>query len=168
MATRKRKPTRKRTTKRTARKAPRQTTGSRKKTLQKAALIGGAGFIGYHLLKGNEASALPPIERERGITLSENDLDKKVSKEPVLPGIPSYTGSSSFPMRQGVTGILVKNLQRALLIKGGPEAAAHIQRTSMKPNGDVDGIFGPGTMAALQAAGWPYPINSQTYHAIVE
>lgn len=98
----------------------------------------------------------------------------KRSLEPEIPtpALPDNTqaivrsNSNSFPLKRRSKGEVVKMLQNALLAIGG-QAAAHIQASSIKPDGTPDGIFGSGTEKALKAAGYPVTVSESTFSKLI-
>lgn len=110
------------------------------------ALLGG-GYLAYTFIKNKAATS-------RGDVII-NHLPPAV-KEVV------QQNKSNFPLSTGAKGSLVKMLQSALLARGG-KAAEAIRSTSIKPNGEPDGVFGPGTVKALLAAGLPAIVSESTF-----
>ncbi len=77
----------------------------------------------------------------------------------VTSSLPSTTFTTAnkmtpagFPLKKGTRGQFVKDLQNALLKRGGTAGAF------IRSSGGADGIFGPGTEKALKAAGIPKTI----------
>ena len=99
-------------------------------------LLGG-GYLVYNLLQDINASKRSTVQP---VVNQEVKQIIQVNKE-------------SFPLKNGSKGNLVAMLQKALIAMGG-QAASHIRSTSIKPNGEVDGVFGRGTENALEAAGY--------------
>ena len=114
------------------------------------ALLGG-GYLAYTFIKNRAATGrgdviinhLPPVVKQ---AVEQN--------------------KSSFPLTTGAKGSLVKMLQSALLAMGG-KAAEAIKATSIKPNGEPDGIFGQGTIKALLAAGLPAMVSESTFTQLI-
>lgn len=81
-----------------------------------------------------------------------------------LPALPapshssSSTTSTSFPLKKGSSGNLVKNLQLALIRKYG---------NSILPQYGADGDFGSETVSALTSKGLPTVLDSEAYTQIV-
>lgn len=83
-----------------------------------------------------------------------------------IPSLPPPTNSSStsssvsssFPLKKGSSGSLVKNLQKALIKKYG---------ASILPKYGADGGFGSETLTALASKGLPTTIDSDTYTQII-
>lgn len=119
------------------------------------ALLGG-GYLLYNYLQDRQA-----MQRTGPLLPTSLPSVPRV----VLP--PSAaSGSSSFPLKRGSKGELVRMLQQALLNQGGAAADA-IRRTSMRSNGSPDGVFGGGTETALRAAGLPTVVNQRTFQQAV-
>ncbi|WP_010181377.1 peptidoglycan-binding domain-containing protein [Aquimarina agarilytica] len=115
----------------------------------------GLGYLVYNHFKNKTATNRGGISDP--ITIPSEDIVTK----PILP----IAASVSFPVKKGVRGSLVAMIQNALLAKGG-QAALIIKETSFR-NGQVDGIFGPGTERALRAAGFPSVITESVFTALV-
>ena len=158
MATRKRN-----TTNRTATPAPRQALAKKQQAdlrkkyifygLGAGAILGG-GYLLYNYLQDRAG-----MQRGQGLTV--NNII------PSLPAsVPRIISSSSFPLRSGSKGELVKQLQQGLLNLGG-QAASHIRSTSIRPDGSPDGVFGGGTEKALKAAGYSTTVSESTLSKIV-
>lgn len=83
-----------------------------------------------------------------------------------IPSLPSPSSSSSsstsvrssFPLKKGSSGSLVKNLQNALIKKYG---------AGILPKYGADGGFGSETLRALTSKGLPTTIDSDTYTKII-
>ena len=153
--------TRKRNTKsasvRRKQPVPKQKAGVQRKYiiygLGAGAVLGG-GYLLYNYLQDRAV-----MQRGQGLTV--NNII------PALPAsVPRTTSSSSFPLRSGSRGELVKQLQQGLLRLGG-EAAGHIRSTSIRPDGTPDGVFGGGTEKALRAAGYSTSVSESTFSKIV-
>ena len=117
------------------------------------ALVGG-GYLLYNYLQDRQI-----MQRGQGLTVNN-----------IIPSLPASvprTGSStSFPLRSGSRGELVKQLQQGLLRLGGT-AASHIRSTSIRPDGTPDGVFGGGTEKALRAAGYSTTVSAASFSKIV-
>jgi peptidoglycan hydrolase-like protein with peptidoglycan-binding domain len=139
----------------------RRKTGS-KSLMNKSNLIKAGGLVAGGLLAynafGKKKVVLP------GNTGPSNDMNLDYSEGKT--SIPPISSNTAFPLVIGSKGTYVANLQKALLAWGGA-ARDYIQRTSMRSNGNVDGIFGSGTKAAVIAAGLPYPVTQNAYNAMV-
>ena len=132
------------------------------KQQQKIAIVGGGiGIAALLASKMARAQKMPPVE-EREIYSTDN----LVRKEPVIPGISPTVQPLGFPLKVGSSGNYVKDLQRVLLKRGG-SAANFIRSSSVRPNGDEDGIIGNGTQRAVLAAGIPYPVSYSAFKNIV-
>lgn len=80
--------------------------------------------------------------------------------------IPSVTiNRNEFPLRKGASGVLVKEVQKALLAMTGKPSLI-IRETSFK-NGQPDGIFGSGTEHALRAAGYPTALTENSFSTLI-
>jgi peptidoglycan hydrolase-like protein with peptidoglycan-binding domain len=112
-------------------------------------LLGG-GYLVYNLLQDINASKRSTVQP---VVNQEVKQIIQVSKE-------------NFPLKNGSKGNLVAMLQKALIALGG-QAASHIRSTSMKPNGEVDGVFGRGTENALEAAGYAKIVFENDFSKIV-
>ena len=115
----------------------------------------GLGYLAYNHFKNKAAANRGNISDP--ITIPSEDI----VTNPILP----IATSGSFPVKRGARGSLVAMIQNALLAKGG-QAALIIKETSFR-NGQVDGIFGPGTERALRAAGFPSVITESVFTALV-
>lgn len=119
-----------------------------------AGAVLGGGYLLYNFLQDRAV-----MQRGQGLTV--NNII------PALPvSVPRTTSSSSFPLRSGSRGELVKQLQQGLLRLGG-EAASHIRSTSIRPDGSPDGVFGSGTEKALRAAGYSTTVSESSFSKIV-
>ena len=114
------------------------------------ALLGG-GYLVYSMIKNKAATG-------RGDVVI-NHLPQAVQQAVTQ-------NKSSFPLTTGAKGSMVKMLQSALLAMGG-KAADAIRVTSIKPNGEPDGVFGPGTVKALLAAGLPAMVSEATFTKLI-
>ena len=112
-------------------------------------LLGG-GYLVYNLLQDINASKRSTVQP---VVNQEVKQIIQVNKE-------------NFPLKNGSRGSLVAMLQKALIAMGG-QAASHIRSTSLKPNGEVDGVFGRGTENALEAAGYAKVIFESDFSKIV-
>ena len=112
-------------------------------------LLGG-GYLVYNLLKDINASKRSVVQP---VVNQEVKQIIQVNKE-------------NFPLKNGSKGSLVAMLQKALIALGG-QASSHIKSTSIKPNGEVDGIFGRGTENALEAAGYAKIVFENDFSKIV-
>ena len=112
-------------------------------------LLGG-GYLVYNLLQDINASKRSTVQP---VVNQEVKQIIQVNKE-------------NFPLKNGSKGNLVAMLQKALIALGG-QAASHIRSTSMKPNGEVDGVFGRGTENALEAAGYAKIVFESDFSKIV-
>jgi len=151
--------TRKRSTKSTNRKqtVPKAKAGVQRKYiiygLGAGAVLGG-GYLLYNYLQDRAMT-------QRGQSLTVNNII------PSLPAaLPRTARSSSFPLKRGSKGELVKQLQQGLLRLSG-EAASHIRSTSIRPDGTPDGVFGSGTERALRAAGYSTSVSESSFSKIV-
>lgn len=115
----------------------------------------GLGYLVYNHFKNRAATNRGSISDP--ITIPSEDIVTK----PILP----IAASGSFPVKRGARGSLVAMIQNALLAKGG-QVALIIKETSFR-NGQVDGIFGPGTERALRAAGFPSVITESVFTSLV-
>lgn len=142
------------TRRKTIRRKPASITKKQKDTLIKVGAVAG---VGYLLLKSGIGKAIstpkPVIKTPSSTYGTSNFIPMDEPPAITAPGL-----STAFPLGVGSTGEAVKMLQRALLGMGA-NAAKYIRSTSMRSNGDVDGIFGQGTKNALLAAGFPYPVS---------
>ena len=118
--------------------------------------VGAAVGIGYLLLKSKGTKANPTQMQASILPGSPGSGNYIPMDEP--PPITAPGMSTAFPLGVGSSGNVVKSLQRALLKMGGA-AANHIRSSSLRSNGDVDGIFGPGTKNAVYAARIGYPVS---------
>ncbi|ELR71754.1 hypothetical protein C900_02339 [Fulvivirga imtechensis AK7] len=116
------------------------------------ALLGG-GYLAYTFIRNKAATG-------RG--------DVIINHLPAINQVKQVVeqNKSNFPLTTGAKGTLVKMLQSALLAMGG-EAAEAIKATSIKPNGEPDGIFGSGTVKALLAAGLPAMVSESTFTQLI-
>ena len=112
-------------------------------------LLGG-GYLVYNLLQDINASKRSTVQP---VVNQEVKQIIQVNKE-------------NFPLKNGSKGNLVAMLQKALIAMGG-QAASHIRSTSIKPNGEVDGVFGRGTENALEAAGYAKIVFESDFSKIV-
>ena len=112
-------------------------------------LLGG-GYLVYNLLQDISASKRSVVQP---VVNQEVKQIIQVNKE-------------RFPLKNGSKGSLVAMLQKALIALGG-QASSHIKSTSMKPNGEVDGVFGRGTENALAAAGYAKIVFENDFSKIV-
>jgi peptidoglycan hydrolase-like protein with peptidoglycan-binding domain len=137
---------------------PKQKAGVQRKYiiygLGAGAVLGG-GYLLYNYLQDRAV-----MQRGQGLTVNN-----------IIPALPvsvprAASSSSSFPLRSGSRGELVKQLQQGLLRLGG-EAASHIRSTSIRPDGTPDGVFGSGTEKALRAAGYSTTVSESTFSKIV-
>ncbi|MEN7547825.1 hypothetical protein AAG747_07890 [Rapidithrix thailandica] len=85
-------------------------------------------------------------------------LSTRKRSSPKVPGAPVSKG---FPLRQGSTGPLVRQLQAALLQQGGSAAAL------LRASGGADGTFGRGTAKALVRAGYPTVVDRSTFERLI-
>lgn len=119
-----------------------------------AGAVLGGGYLLYNYLQNRQI-----MQRGQGLTV--NNII------PSLPAsVPRITNSSSFPLRSGSRGELVKRLQQGLLNLGG-QAASYIRSTSIRPDGSPDGVFGGGTEKALRAAGYSTSVSQSNFNKIV-
>ncbi|NJK83535.1 MAG: hypothetical protein HC912_06635 [Saprospiraceae bacterium] len=125
-----------------------------------AAAVGAAGYLVYNqFIKPSGTNFFPPRINPEEPAPNPTPADVQV--------VVQNTASSSWPLRRGSKGDLVKILQTALLNMGG-DTATHIRSTSMKADGTPDGDFGPGTEKALIAARYPSSVDQPTFNAIVQ
>ncbi|MGB5930030.1 MAG: hypothetical protein WBH03_17745 [Cyclobacteriaceae bacterium] len=119
-----------------------------------AGAILGGGYLVFNYLQDRQT-----VQRGQGLTVNN-----------IIPSLPAavsrITGSSSFPLRSGSRGELVRQLQQGLLNIGGT-AASHIRSTSIRPDGTPDGVFGGGTEKALRAAGYSTSVSESIFSKIV-
>lgn len=119
-----------------------------------AGAVLGGGYLLYNYLQDRQV-----MQRGQGLTV--NNII------PTLPAsVPRITNSSSFPLRSGSKGELVKQLQQGLLNLGG-QAASYIRSTSIRPDGTPDGVYGGGTEKALRAAGYNTSVSESNFNKIV-
>ncbi|MEN7549040.1 hypothetical protein AAG747_14040 [Rapidithrix thailandica] len=78
-----------------------------------------------------------------------------------VPSVPVPSGDV-FPLRRGSQGAAVRQLQIALLQRGGTVAMA------LRETGGVDGRFGLGTERALQRAGFPVVVDQNNFRRLME
>jgi peptidoglycan hydrolase-like protein with peptidoglycan-binding domain len=104
-------------------------------------LLAGAGLAAAMAVSGNKSSSIPATQ-------------PAVSPNPVIP--------NGFPIKRGSTGELVRNLQHALVKAGG------ISEYYIKKSGGIDGNYGPGTEAAIRAAGFPVVIDYALYQRMLQ
>ena len=122
-----------------------------------AGVLLGGGYLLYHYLQD---------------TAAMNRSERPFTPETLIPALPDNTkaivksNSSSFPVKRGSKGEVVKMLQNALLAVGG-QSAIHIRASSIKPDGTPDGIFGGGTEKALRAAGYPITVSESTFSKLI-
>jgi len=124
-----------------------------------ASALGLMGF-GYWYLKGR-----------KGVDVKENDLFQKLSqhkgtssdKTPTANSFPEtspkqISDKTTFPLRKGDKGTLVKHLQENLLEAYGAE---------ILPKHGADGDFGSELLAALKSKGFPSVLDEATYKKII-
>lgn len=101
-----------------------------------------------------------------------NRSERPLAPAPPVPALPTNTqvivknNSTSFPLKKGSKGEVVKVLQNALLAIGG-QVATHIEASSIKPDGTPDGVFGGGTEKALRAAGYPVTVSASAFSKLI-
>lgn len=123
-----------------------------------AGAILGGGYLLFNYLQDRKL-----MNQRNGLTVNN-----------IVPTIPAITTPQpprfprgGFPLRKGAKGSLVRQLQQALLHKGGT-IASHIRSSSIRPDGTPDGVFGKGTERALRAGGFPTTVTETTFHQITQ
>ncbi len=120
--------------------------------------IGAAGFLGYQGYRylqaqqqGRGNSGMISIADQQGALTQggEQQVTQPQLQQPWAPG--------SFPLRRGMRGELVKQLQTALR-KVNDQA-----RQEIDSSGGVDNFFGSGTERALMAAGYPTTVSQANF-----
>ena len=121
------------------------------------ALFGG-GYLLYNYFQ-NRAGG--------GDTVILNPRNPTTSPPRSLPATnPIVTQNrNQFPLKKGARGSVVTLLQKGLLAIGGSPAAL-IRSTSMRGN-TPDGVFGPGTIKALLAAGFPTTVTEAVFSRLL-
>jgi len=124
-----------------------------------AGVVFGAGYLAFTYFQNKAA--------QRG---SADIADTTIAPTRVKSTNPNASNivrqhRNQFPVKLGARGNLVVLIQKALLNIGGV-AASIIRKTSIK-RGKPDGVFGSGTVKALQAAGFSSVLSEKEFTRLI-
>lgn len=110
------------------------------------AAIGGSGYLVYNKIRRKSNSGQEDYQEENTDTRNKDIPTVTTSSTKLI------TAGGNFPLKRGTKGALVSMLQKAL--------------ARNNPSLKIDGQFGPATVNALKAAGYPEKIDEATFTKI--